>query len=410
MNLIGVIADLFSWVDVVGDESKWVLADDVDLWAPGTVEALQAAGVLRRGSALTRVSCDECVEPHEEVVLFSSHRPQRPFIPCPSNGRVFLEPGGLLRWSVSARATAACLASALGTGVTPAEIISARCWSLGNCHLPGFKGPAFLLRGAFWPDARDTFAGRLPLTPRPLLFTLSPAVQPEWSSPGCWLCASHVIREGTEGQLEFDLSGLELELDKTAIGPPQYALQRQTKLWTVTFDGRSATLPGRVGFLYLAQLLAHPGRAFAALELSALTAGHGPAPMLSTEDASSLTQSSGFGLDELADAEAVKQYQAAATALDAKKRSAGLSPEEATELASLQRELARTLGLHNKPRRTSGEAEKARTNVWHALQRTYDALEPDLPRLARHLKNSVERGSTFCYQPSDPIVWSVDRA
>ena len=204
--IIAALRDLFPRADVVGAEVKWVLSDEAMSWSPSVVHTLESLGILRKWPPLDSISCDECDEPHTETVLYSDQQPPRPFIPCASNGRIFIEPARLLRWSFSAGAIASWIADIMRTGAMPVEIIESRCWSLGVSTLPSVRGPVFLLPGSAWPDARKVFAEKLPRTPRLVVLTLSPAAQPEWNSRSQWICVSQLISENAAGRVEVDAS------------------------------------------------------------------------------------------------------------------------------------------------------------------------------------------------------------
>ncbi len=407
MTLIDIVNDLLRRADLAGDAPRVVLANEASLWPAGAVDSLEEAGFLLRSSALDRVSCEECDEPHSERVLFleSGGLPPRPFIPCPNNGRVFLEPSSLWQWRVDPGTIAKKLGVALQTEATPAEVIRGRSWSLGLASPPTGPRPAYLLRGACWPDAISVFDRNLPREPTAVLFVLSQE-SPSWSPPGNWLPLGHAMRlEGTE--LHFDFSGLALGGPGQAINTP-YSLRRRGKLWELVYDNQLETIPHRVRMLYLAHLLQHPGRTFRAMELVALAEGHLPTTRTGNEDLAALASSTGYDNEDLVDREARQQYQRRIEELDAKKGSLGLSDAEEHELQTIRDHLAGALGIRGKPRKVVAQSERARSSVWHALQRVYQAIEEVLPRMAQYLRNSIVRGSDFSYHPHEPVFWSID--
>ena len=70
-------------------------------------------------------------------------------------------------------------------------------------------------------------------------------------------------------------------------------------------------------------------------------------------------------------------------------------------------ELAASLGLGGRPRRTGDRAERARKAVAGRIRLTIGRIDEGAPALAKHLSNAVHTG-TFCvYRPEVPIDWTV---
>lgn len=404
MTLIDIVNDLLRRADLPGDGSAWVQANEMTAWPQGTLEVLEASGLVLAAPMLDRVSCDECDEPHVErvLVLESATSPARPFIPCPANGRVFLERDRLRQWRCDCHAVAQRLTQLLETGTTPREVIAGRCWSLGVARLSGGARPSFLIRGACWPDAGALFERKLASGSNAILFLLGSEGPPLWRVPGSWIPLVDTLRVEKD-QLLFDISAV--VADGHAASP--YALQRRGKLWDLVYEQRAETIPHRVGFLYLAQLLQYPGRAFPALELVALADGRLPAEVAEA-DVAGLTAVDGHETADVIDEEAGTQYRRRIAELDAKKSSVGLTAAEEKELQALRDQLAQALGVGGRPRKMAGPAERARSNVWHALERAYQAIEQPLPLMAQYLRNSIDRGSVFTYRPHEPISWNID--
>lgn len=75
------------------------------------------------------------------------------------------------------------------------------------------------------------------------------------------------------------------------------------------------------------------------------------------------------------------------------------------ELEKIEQYLAGALGLRGRIRRSSDPIEKIRKTVSTAIKRTCDTFLQDCPELGRHLKNSLETGTSCIYKPKDFVDW-----
>jgi hypothetical protein len=170
----------------------------------------------------------------------------------------------------------------------------------------------------------------------------------------------------------------------------QCSLRPQAGAWLLERAGHSHLLPQLRGMPMLARLLAEPEREIHALELVSGDADTG---------------ARGGDAGELLDAKARAQYQRRVAALRerlADAEEAGL-PERAEaardELAALERELARALGLGGRVRRAGAAAERARTSAQRRIREAIRRIAEVDPALGQHLTASVRTG-TFCvYRP-----------
>lgn len=256
MTLIDIVSDLLRRADLPGDDSGWVQASEIAAWPQGTIEVLEASGLVLPAPILDSVSCEDCDEPHAERVLLleSATAPGRPFIPCPAHGRVFLDRERLRQWRCEPRSVAQKLAQRLETGTTPRELVAGRCWSLGLAQLPSGTRPSFLIRSASWPDAPELLARKLPTGSNTILFLLASEGPPRWRVSGSWIPLVDILRVGN-GQLRFDFSAVVSERSQLMDAPGPYALRRRGKLWDVVYQDQAATISHLIGLLYLAQLL-----------------------------------------------------------------------------------------------------------------------------------------------------------
>lgn len=171
-------------------------------------------------------------------------------------------------------------------------------------------------------------------------------------------------------------------------------------VWSVGPAGEARLLPDMKGLHYVRALLQHPDAELAALELSALVAGHGTA--ITEPDAG-----------ERLDRRALAAYRNRLREIDEELDEAhswhdpaGVERIEA-EREALLRELAGATGLAGRARRSGGTAERARVAVRKAIAAALDRIESDDPATARLLRRTVHTGSVCRYEqdPDTPINW-----
>jgi non-specific serine/threonine protein kinase len=69
------------------------------------------------------------------------------------------------------------------------------------------------------------------------------------------------------------------------------------------------------------------------------------------------------------------------------------------ELAFLERELSRAVGLGGRHRKAASDAERARVNVTMRIRKAIARLREHSPSLADHLARSVRTGAACMYSP-----------
>ena len=77
------------------------------------------------------------------------------------------------------------------------------------------------------------------------------------------------------------------------------------------------------------------------------------------------------------------------------------------ELDQLIEHLSAAIGHGNRARRTGGSAERARSAVAHRIRAAIRQVEKLHPRLATHLRNSINTGTYCSYRPEAPVDWHV---
>ncbi len=167
-------------------------------------------------------------------------------------------------------------------------------------------------------------------------------------------------------------------------GPPRFV--REGEVWRLEYAGRTARLADAKGIADLATLVAAPGREVSALDLAGARVVGGTR-------------------DELVDATARRRYEQRIRELQAEVEDAedahdtGRSERARVELDALVDHLTAALGLGGRARRTTGEAERARSAVTQRVRAAIRRIGEQHPELGAHLRASVTTG-TFCsYRP-----------
>jgi hypothetical protein len=180
---------------------------------------------------------------------------------------------------------------------------------------------------------------------------------------------------------------------------PPFLFRRLGELFHVRFRGEGhteeGTFPAWIGLVAYARLLQNPGRAVKALQL--LKEVSGPEACLpgSRQEATDLE-----GLQKVYEqiCELREDLDAAREANDS-----GAGARLEAELEALQNSLQRDRGFRGRVRQLQAGCpdERARKQVWAALERARGSLARTMPRLARHLKESCHSSNgTFTYLPA----------
>jgi len=173
-------------------------------------------------------------------------------------------------------------------------------------------------------------------------------------------------------------------------------------VWSVGPAGDTRLLQNMKGLHYLRALLRRPDVDIAALELSALVAGHG----------TTVTEPD---LGEQSDRRALMAYRNRLRDLDEDLDEAhswndpGRAERIELERDALLRELAGATGLGGRARTTSGSAERARVAVRKAIAAALDRIDAEDPATARLLRRTVRTGRVCRYEmdPDTPVDWRL---
>jgi hypothetical protein len=176
---------------------------------------------------------------------------------------------------------------------------------------------------------------------------------------------------------------------------PTAALRRTDKVWTLTFDGRSAQLPDAKGLHDLAALLAVPGQEISALQLVGAAEPD-------------------TGADELLDQKARAAYKSRLMELESEIDSADERGDARRgdrlriERQALIAELAHASGLGSRVRRLGDLGERARSTVTARIRYALRRIDDVHPDMAAHLRASVTTGHSCAYRPERPVHWHVE--
>jgi tetratricopeptide (TPR) repeat protein len=201
--------------------------------------------------------------------------------------------------------------------------------------------------------------------------------------------------------------------DRAGIGPmaKRSVLRCEGEYWTIVYGDDSFKLRDAKGFLYLSQLLRHPGQEFHALDLIAIGRGIGTGPRPGPEDnlRNDGLSDSGPVLDERAKSAYRLRFRDLEDELD--EAMAWSDSDRVSrireEMQSLADELSSAVGLGGRDRRVGSAAERARVNVTRAVKTLLARIRQHSPALASHLDATVHTG-TFCSyspDPRSPFTW-----
>jgi len=186
---------------------------------------------------------------------------------------------------------------------------------------------------------------------------------------------------------------------------------RQNDYWTIRYHGHTALLKSTRGLHYLAVLLRNPGREFHVRELlvrpmdvstpAAAVAAHGR-----------VTGGLYDGVPVL-DAQAKAKYKCRVNDLrqDLNQAERFNDPQRKTEvqneLQAIADHLAFAVGLGGRDRKTSSDAERARSAVTKCIKQAIRKVGEAIPSLGYHLAARIKTGYFCSYNPhpNRPVAW-----
>jgi hypothetical protein len=185
---------------------------------------------------------------------------------------------------------------------------------------------------------------------------------------------------------------------------------RHNDYWTIRYSGHAALLKSTRGLHYLAVLLREPGREFHVRELLARPIAVSTPAAVSAKER--VTGGLYAGVPVL-DAQAKAEYETRINDLRQDLNQAELfndlqrKTEVQNELQAIAHHLASTVGLGGRDRRTSSDAERARSAVTKCIKKAVREIGEAIPSLGYHLAARIKTGYFCSYHPHPdrPVAW-----
>jgi hypothetical protein len=194
---------------------------------------------------------------------------------------------------------------------------------------------------------------------------------------------------------------------------------RQNDYWTIRYHGQAALLKSTRGLHYLAVLLRDPGREFHVRELLARPIDVStPAAVVAANGRvtgglyGGVTGGLYAGVSVL-DAQAKAEYKCRVNDLrqDLNQAERFNDPQRKTEvqneLHAIADHLASAVGLWGRDRKTSSDAERARSAVTKCIKKAVRKIGEAIPSLGYHLAARIKTGYFCSYnpRPDRPVAW-----
>ena len=199
-----------------------------------------------------------------------------------------------------------------------------------------------------------------------------------------------------------------------AVAPhDDFLFSRQGDYWVIRYQGHMAFLKATRGLQCLSLLLRHPGREFHVSELLGLVIGRSAGRAISGNaiDAcqGSLSSDAGPVLDARAKAEYRLRLDDLRKELEEAERfcDQGRVEQARSEINALAQQLASSVGLGGRDRRTGSEAERARCAVTKRIKDSINKIGEAIPSLRRYLVAQIKTGYFCSYNLSQehPVAW-----
>ncbi len=200
--------------------------------------------------------------------------------------------------------------------------------------------------------------------------------------------------------------------------PDRSIFRREGEYWTLCFANSLFRLRHSKGLVLIAYLLHHPNREFHVLDLDAEVSGGSTrlgrtSPL--TYDSHSVEAPAAPGdLGPLLDASAKASYRSRLRELTenlAESRSLndlGRIGRNEEEMAQLNRELARAVGLDGRDRKAGSATERSRIRITNAIRASLDKIGKNHPAMRRYLSGTISTGAICSYTPYvDFLGWQL---
>jgi hypothetical protein len=201
--------------------------------------------------------------------------------------------------------------------------------------------------------------------------------------------------------------------------PDRSIFRREGEYWTLCFANSLFRLRHSKGLVLIAYLLHHPNREFHVLDLDAEVSGGstrlGRTSPLTSDSHSVEAPAAPGDLGPLLDASAKASYRSRLRELTenlAESRSLndlGRIGRNEEEMAQLNRELARAVGLDGRDRKAGSATERSRIRITNAIRASLDKIGKNHPAMRRYLSGTISTGAICSYTPYvDFLGWQLE--
>jgi non-specific serine/threonine protein kinase len=186
---------------------------------------------------------------------------------------------------------------------------------------------------------------------------------------------------------------------------------RQNNYWAIRYHGHTELFKSARGLDYLAILLRDPGREFHVRELVAcpMDASTPAAVVAGNGRVTGVFYAGASLLDAQAKAEYKCRINELRQELDQVKRFNDLQRKTQiqNELQAIADHLASAMGLGGRDRKTSSDAERARSAVTKCIKKAVREIGEAIPSLGYHLAVRIKTGYFCSYNPHPdrPVAW-----
>ena len=200
--------------------------------------------------------------------------------------------------------------------------------------------------------------------------------------------------------------------------PAEFAFYREGDGWTIRGFGQEGHFKDKIGFQFLAKLLAAPQGTVSMMDLVA--EGLAPQGTVTMSDWAAEGESCDTGVpagDMVLDREAMNSYRRHLDYLDDQiARARRHHDPGAVESLEQERQLvldtlASAMGLDDRGRRLGDDLDRLRSRVAGALKRCYKAIrQAGLDKLADHFEGAVSAaGPIYSYRPAEQPDWRFSK-
>jgi hypothetical protein len=186
---------------------------------------------------------------------------------------------------------------------------------------------------------------------------------------------------------------------------------RQNDYWAIRYRGHTALLKSTRGLHYLAVLLRNPGHEFHVGELLARPTGVSTpaAPIVANRRVTGGLRAGVPMLDAQAKADLKSRLNDLRHELNEAERFNDFhrKTEAQNELQAISKYLASAVGVGRRDRKSSSDAERARSAVTKCIKKAIEKIGDAIPSLGCHLATRIKTGYFCSYNPhlDRPVAW-----